>query len=387
MEPTIYIASDHAGFELKNKLVLFLRDELGHEVVDCGADTYDEEDDFTDFISKAAREVSADPVGAQAIILGGSGQGEAMLANRFHDVRAVVYYGGNEEIITLSRKHNNANVLSLGARFVDVEEAKKAVALWLSTPHEKVEKYDRRIEEIEVFSQGSPVQVKVVNERPSLSIVPSLPAESFAELSKIAHLLAGISSGFQVDIVDGVFAPATSWPFTEPSVQIALEQLRGLSDSFEIEMDCMCMEPEQYLGQFVELGVKRVVIHVGSSDAYAECIAHAKDHGYKMGFAVTNDSPSEVLNQYADQLHFIQVMGIKNIGMQGQEFDERTFDTVASLRKSYPHLPIAVDGGVNAETIRRLLQAGATRFAPGSAITQSPDPALSYKQLAGMIGL
>jgi pentose-5-phosphate-3-epimerase len=73
--------------------------------------------------------------------------------------------------------------------------------------------------------------------------------------------------------------------------------------------------------------------------------------------------------------------------MQGQEFDERTLDTIAKLRKSYPRLEIAVDGAVNAATIRRLLQAGATRFAPGSAITQTADPALSYKQLRGMIGL
>lgn len=387
MEPTIYIASDHAGFELKNKLVLFLRDELGHEVIDCGANTYDEEDDFTDYISKAAREVSADPLNTKAIILGGSGQGEAMLANRFHDVRAAVYYGGPDEIITLSRKHNDANVLSLGARFVTEEEAKKAVALWLATPHEKVEKYDRRIEEIDSFGESSPVQVKVTTNKSPLSLVPSLPAESFAELSKIARLLEGVAAGFQVDIVDGVFVSATSWPFTEPSVSNALEQLHELSSLFELEMDCMCMEPEQYLEQFVQLGVKRVVIHVGSTDAYPQCIAHAKGHGYKIGFAITNDSSREMLTQYVDQLDFVQVMGIKNVGMQGQEFDERTLDTIALLRKAYPRLEIAVDGGVNAATIRRLLQAGATRFAPGSAITQTADPALSYKQLSGMIGL
>jgi ribulose-phosphate 3-epimerase len=147
------------------------------------------------------------------------------------------------------------------------------------------------------------------------------------------------------------------------------------------------MHPEQYLEQFVSLGVTRVVVHVGSTDTYEHCIAHAKGHNYKIGLAITNDSSSEILQQFIDQLDFVQVMGIKNIGMQGQEFDERTLDTIAKLRKSYPCLEIAVDGAVNAATIRRLLQAGATRFAPGSAITQTADPALSYKQLRGMIGL
>ena len=115
LQPIIYFATDHAGFELKQALLPFVRDILGYEVVDCGATSLNPEDDFTDFISQAAREVAANPDGTKAIILGGSGQGEAMLANRFHSVRAVVYYGGNKDIITLSRTHNDANVLSLGA--------------------------------------------------------------------------------------------------------------------------------------------------------------------------------------------------------------------------------------------------------------------------------
>lgn len=384
MQETIYFASDHAGFELKNKLVAFVR-ELGYDIVDCGALSYDSEDDFTDYIVKAAREVSADPTQLRAIILGGSGQGEAMLANRFHDVRAVVYYGGPQEIITLSRVHNDANVLSLGARFVSEEEAKSAVALWLSTPHENVEKYDRRIQEIEDFSESKPIPITVL--KPKLSVVPSLPAESFDEISKIAHLLEHVAVGFQIDIVDGVFVPHTSWPFNEASPTQSLAQIQRITASFEVEMDCMCVEPEKYLEQFVELGVARVIIHMRSTQSYDACIAHAKTHGYKIGFAITNDIPLGELAPYIPDLDFVQVMGIANIGIQGQDFDMRTVDTVAKLRKAHPALEIAVDGGVNAETIRVLLQAGATRFAPGSAITRADDPALSYMQLTRMIGM
>lgn len=144
----IYIATDHAGYELKEKLLPFLRDELSHEVVDLGAETYNPDDDYPPYIKKAATAVAEDP-DARAIILGGSGQGEAMVANRFKGVRATVYYGGPKDIITLSREHNDANVLSLGARFVSEEEAKEVVSLWLQTSFSGDERHVRRIKQID----------------------------------------------------------------------------------------------------------------------------------------------------------------------------------------------------------------------------------------------
>lgn len=146
--PVIYLATDHAGFEHKNVLKEYLTDE-GFTVVDCGADTLDPVDDYPDFIQKAARAVSENPESARAIIFGGSGQGEAMLANRFKNVRATVFYGGDETIVTLSREHNDANILSIGARFVTVDVLKKVVVLWLNTEALSDEKYTRRIDKVE----------------------------------------------------------------------------------------------------------------------------------------------------------------------------------------------------------------------------------------------
>jgi ribose 5-phosphate isomerase B len=143
----IYLASDHAGFKLKEKLKAYLQ-EFGFEIKDCGAFSYDETDDYPDFIVSVARAISEDPEHARAIILGGSGQGEAMVANRFRGVRAAVYYGGNEKIITLSREHNDANVLALGARFLTEEEVKRAVKLWLDTAFTGEERHVRRIQKI-----------------------------------------------------------------------------------------------------------------------------------------------------------------------------------------------------------------------------------------------
>lgn len=148
----IYVGADHAGFGLKEKLIPYLMD-LGHEVVDKGAFEYNEEDDYPDFIIPVAREVSQHPNEVRGVIFGGSGQGEAMTANKFSDVRAAVYYGKghtvvpveNDSVIRLSREHNNANILSIGARFVTEEEMKEAVKEWLDTPFIENERHMRRI--------------------------------------------------------------------------------------------------------------------------------------------------------------------------------------------------------------------------------------------------
>lgn len=155
----IFIASDHAGFELKKFLIESLSEE-GNEVIDCGAHQLIEGDDYPEYISKAARSVSEAElarmrgvtegnVDVRGIIIGGSGQGEAIMANRYEAVRAAVYYGGPDEIVSLSRKHNDANILSLGARFLNEKEALKAVKLWLNTEFSGDERHVRRIDEID----------------------------------------------------------------------------------------------------------------------------------------------------------------------------------------------------------------------------------------------
>ena len=145
---TIYLATDHAGLELKDQVRDWLQTE-GLQVEDCGAYEYDALDDFPDFIKVAAAAVAEAPSERKAVIFGGSGQGEAMMANRYDGVRAVVYYGAVPEIPALSREHNNSNVLSLGARFVSFEDAKQAVSDWLNTEALTDEKYHRRNQKLD----------------------------------------------------------------------------------------------------------------------------------------------------------------------------------------------------------------------------------------------
>lgn len=154
----IALASDHTGYEQLKDLQEYL-ESLGHECVNYGPEKLDPGDDYPDFINKAAQAVS-DQKCQVGIVIGGSGQGEAMAANRFKGVRCAVFYGpavarraidaegdishDPYEIIRLERAHNNSNMLSLAARFISLDEMKHAIKLWLDTPFSNEERHARR---------------------------------------------------------------------------------------------------------------------------------------------------------------------------------------------------------------------------------------------------
>ncbi|MER5467532.1 ribose-5-phosphate isomerase [Streptomyces sp. NPDC002935] len=138
----VYLGSDHAGLELKTHLVEWLQ-AAGHEPVDCGPLIYDALDDYPPFCLRAAERTVADP-GALGIVIGGSGNGEQIAANKVAGVRAVLAW--SEETAALGREHNNANVMSVGARMHTQEEATKFVETFLGTPFTGEERHVRRIE-------------------------------------------------------------------------------------------------------------------------------------------------------------------------------------------------------------------------------------------------
>ena len=144
----IFIGTDHAGYEMKEELKTYLGD-LGHDIFDKGAFELNPGDDYPDFVSLVAECVASTAPESEdvvrGIVLGGTGTGEAIEANRLLGVRTAVYYGGPIEIVKLGREHNDANILSLGARFINLEEAKEAVKVFLETPFSGDERHIRRI--------------------------------------------------------------------------------------------------------------------------------------------------------------------------------------------------------------------------------------------------
>ncbi len=146
----IYLGTDHAGFELKEKVKLYLKNE-GYDVEDCGAFEFDRNDDYPDFIALCAKKVSQDPNG-KGIVFGKSGAGECIVANKIKGIRAVL--GVNKTNVELSRIHNDANILSLGSLFVDEMLAKELIKIFLQTPFSNEERHIRRIEKIKMIERN-----------------------------------------------------------------------------------------------------------------------------------------------------------------------------------------------------------------------------------------
>jgi ribose 5-phosphate isomerase B len=140
----VYLGSDHAGFELKARLIDRVR-SLGHEAVDCGAHTFDAEDDYPAPCISTGVRVVADP-GSLAVVIGGSGNGEQIAANKVRGVRAALVW--SDDTARLAREHNDANVISIGARNHPDADALRFVEIFLATPFSQGERHQRRIAQL-----------------------------------------------------------------------------------------------------------------------------------------------------------------------------------------------------------------------------------------------
>ena len=145
----IYLGTDHAGFELKEKIKSYLV-ENGYEIEDCGAFSFDKDDDYPDFIANAALGVSKN-TDSKGVVFGKSGAGECIVANKIKGIRAIL--GFNKENVELSRLHNDANVLSLGSAFTNDDLAKELVKIFLDTPFSNEERHSRRIAKLKKLEE------------------------------------------------------------------------------------------------------------------------------------------------------------------------------------------------------------------------------------------
>lgn len=213
-----------------------------------------------------------------------------------------------------------------------------------------------------------------------MNITPTILTSSYEDVINKLFLFEGLSDRVQIDLCDGVFGLEKTWlPFEEES----------LPSGFSYEFDLMVNDWEKYMLRAIALGSTRLVMHIDTmSDAdIDEVITIAKKNDSYIGLSVSNDYPVEIfalrINNVAARYSkvFIQTMGIKHIGAQGQPFDEEVLTRINYLVNACKHIEIQVDGSMNPETILKVKNAGATCAVVGSYLFKQGDPKKTYEDL------
>lgn len=222
-----------------------------------------------------------------------------------------------------------------------------------------------------------------------IEIIPAVMPRDYDDLVGKAKLFSGVAPLVQLDIMDGKFVPARTWPYPRDAHFDAMvtKESEGIPqwEELDFEADLMIENPELWVPKWVMAGARRIIVHVESMRDF-EKIRQAVPQGLiELGLAINNSTPLSALESYIDRIDFVQCMGIDHIGFQGQPFDERVLGRVRDLREKFPNMMISIDGSVNKNTAKRLVDAGATRLVAGSAILEHGDVAHAIRELENLV--
>lgn len=226
------------------------------------------------------------------------------------------------------------------------------------------------------------------------TIVPAILPTSRQDLEEKLAQLVGIASDVQVDVVDGVFARPASWPYAAGTHEFALAVDEGETlphvDTLRLEVDLMVQDPEQVTGLWLSAGATRILAHLEATSYLPQLITDLRvRYGYEkgsellaVGLAVNLGTDLALLEPFLTDIDYVQFMGIKDIGKQGQPFSTMVLNRIAVFRKEHPDIPIQVDGGVNFESAPLLISAGVSRLVVGSALWKAPNLKEAFAHLA-----
>ncbi len=218
-------------------------------------------------------------------------------------------------------------------------------------------------------------------------IIPALIPTSRQNLEESLARLKGLCSEVQIDVVDGVFASPASWPYgaqkDDVSHMLSEGEMIPYCGEFRFEIDLMSADPERDTGGWIGLGATRITVHAESTPYLnrffkniREEYGHDKDFISDLlsfGLALGVETDIALVEPYLEEIDYVQFMGIRSIGKQGQGFDSRVLPKIRAFKKKYPHIPVQVDGGVSLTTAPSLLDAGASRLVVGSALWKSTN--------------
>jgi ribulose-phosphate 3-epimerase len=233
-----------------------------------------------------------------------------------------------------------------------------------------------------------------------VEIIPAIMPDNYKDLKEKANRIRGVVPCAQIDVMDGKFVPSVSWPYDKDGVKeftsmVSKGDMLPFWDEIDYEIDLMIKNPEEIINDWITIGARRIIIHIESTDKTRDIIEFIKNRFYEnedfvcfehieFGIALGTETSFDKLSPFVYDIDVVQLMGIKKIGYQGQEFDENTINRVKNLRERYPHLIISIDGGVGFKTAPKLISVGVSRLVSGSAIFGSlnvNESILKLKQL------
>jgi ribulose-phosphate 3-epimerase len=214
----------------------------------------------------------------------------------------------------------------------------------------------------------------------SIPVVPAIIPDSLAAAIEATKLFR-FSHEIHVDVVDGKFVSAASWPY-EPSGEVIA--LKPHTDAYTLEVDLMVQQSFKAARDWEAAGADMLVFHVETTDfaSFKDFIEHT---GITVGISFHGHTDIASVLPFIEIADYVQVMGIHTIGAQGQPFSEETFSKIQRIKSEFPDKMISVDGSVNEHTIKRLAAAGVDRLIVGSAIIGAADPAAAYHHLQTLV--
>lgn len=362
MRQTIYIAADHAGFILKESLQAKL-DALGYHIEDLGAHELDPGDDYPTYATAVARAVTHHK-GSLGILSCGNAEGVCIAANKFDGIRAGV--GFSKDAAQTMREDDDANIICIPGRIDTIDDPIDIAQIFIKTPFSGAARHKRRLAKVAHLEQ-TPIE-----------IIPTLLVQNFDTFrQRVSHAeLRQAAMLWQIDALDDSLFEARSF--------FDAKHIATIKDLPDFELHLMVSNPLPIIEEwkFHVPTLKRVIIHGEIEKPLTPILTYIKNLGLEAGVALNPETKLNILKPIAHLLDEILILGV-HPGASGQGFiGKKILKKIKKATKKYPNMVIAVDGGVNRETIDDMVKAGAQRLNVSSAIWKAKNPLEAFNNLS-----
>ena len=215
-------------------------------------------------------------------------------------------------------------------------------------------------------------------------IIPAIIATTLEEVEEKIRLVEGAAGWVHIDIVDGQFAAPETWPYNTIEGVINAPKLKEIKTDLNIELHLMIENPDNDLDEWLDTQAKRILIHQEASADPHQALTLLYMSKIEEGLVLNLDTPVAQLADYHDMIEVVQLMSIPHLGSYGAKFSETVLKKIREVKSDYPELKLQIDGGMNEETIKKVIDAGADRIVVGSAIFGANDPAQALRKIISL---